>query len=105
MADDEPKRGSNWSEAEKVSFDFHSHFEQKLTAIQYQLLLRIVYSQLPEGKGVDWTKIKMPGRTSRAMKGQWGKIVQSFGPLAKSPPPVDEVPKEKKRKATGITYH
>ncbi|TDZ25783.1 hypothetical protein Cob_v000799 [Colletotrichum orbiculare MAFF 240422] len=43
-------------------------------AERYGLLLRIVKNALPEGKGPDWKTLTMPGRTTKALKHQWGQI-------------------------------
>ncbi|KAF9881807.1 hypothetical protein CkaCkLH20_00953 [Colletotrichum karsti] len=50
-------RAGGWTEGERL-----------------QLLLRIIASILPDGKGVEWKKIEMEGRTLKAMQGQWTAI-------------------------------
>ncbi|GKT48644.1 uncharacterized protein ColSpa_08825 [Colletotrichum spaethianum] len=41
---------------------------------RFQLVLRVLATHLPDGKGVDWKSINMPNRTLKAMQGQWTSI-------------------------------
>ncbi|KZL88355.1 hypothetical protein CI238_11709 [Colletotrichum incanum] len=75
---------------------------------RFQLVLRVLATQLPEGKGVDWKSIAMPNRTLKAMQGQWTSIVAQMRDLntdggSEAPAPKTKTPRKKaapKKKAT-----
>ncbi|KAF4823709.1 hypothetical protein CGCSCA5_v001381 [Colletotrichum siamense] len=46
-----------------------------------QLLLRVLASVLPEGKGVDWKNVNMPGRTQKALQHQWTTVLAQIRDL------------------------
>ncbi|KAH7328219.1 hypothetical protein B0I35DRAFT_12210 [Stachybotrys elegans] len=39
-----------------------------------QFLLRIIGQLAPQGKGIDWKRIQMPGRTTKSLQMMWTKI-------------------------------
>ncbi|KAL0944361.1 uncharacterized protein CTRU02_202248 [Colletotrichum truncatum] len=45
------------------------------------LMMRILASLLPDGKGVEWKNINMPGRTVKAMQNQWTTILAQMREL------------------------
>lgn len=49
--------------------------------LQSQLLLRVLASVLPEGKGVDWKNVNMPGRTQKALQHQWTTVLAQIRDL------------------------
>lgn len=44
-------------------------------------MLRVLSTLLPDGKGVEWKNISMPGRTLKAIQGQWTAIVKEMRDL------------------------
>lgn len=50
--------------------------------IQFQFLLRIV-AQLKEesGRSISWTKLNMPGRTTKSLQNMWTKIQKDIAAL------------------------
>ncbi|KAK1729554.1 hypothetical protein CaCOL14_007713 [Colletotrichum acutatum] len=44
-------------------------------AERFQLVLRVLATVLPDGKGVDWKNVNMEGRTLKALQGQWTAII------------------------------
>lgn len=43
-------------------------------AAKFQLLLRIVAQLREDGKSINWTKVNMPGRTTKSLQNMWTKI-------------------------------
>ncbi|KAL6860095.1 hypothetical protein ACO1O0_004120 [Amphichorda felina] len=66
----EGKSGA-WTEAAKA-----------LMRTQFQFLLRIV-AQLKEdsGRSISWTKLNMPGRTTKSLQNMWTKIQKDIAAL------------------------
>lgn len=44
-------------------------------------MLRVLATLLTDGKGVEWRKIEMEGRTLKAMQGQWTSILSQIRDL------------------------
>ncbi|KAM0563239.1 hypothetical protein ACHAPJ_000957 [Fusarium lateritium] len=39
--------------------------------VKIELLLRIISQMKPDGKGINWSEINMPGRTVKSLQNQW----------------------------------
>ncbi|GJC79191.1 hypothetical protein ColLi_02029 [Colletotrichum liriopes] len=67
---------------------------------RFQLVLRVLATQLSDGKGVDWKSINMPNRTLKAMQGQWTSILAQMRELntidgGDAPAPKAKTPRKK----------
>ncbi|KAK2032406.1 hypothetical protein LX32DRAFT_650022 [Colletotrichum zoysiae] len=71
-------------------------------AERFQLVLRVLATVLPDGRGVDWKNIQMSGRTLKALQGQWTSITAQMRDLNTEDGGDAPVPKAKtpRKKAT-----
>ncbi|KAM5348109.1 hypothetical protein ACJ41O_007933 [Fusarium nematophilum] len=78
MCDSEPSGKANaWTEEAKVSADALTPFSCPFTQQepkQNEFLLRIIMQLKPEGKGINWGSIQMPGRTVKSLQNQWTAV-------------------------------
>lgn len=42
--------------------------------LQNEFLLRIIMQLKPEGKGINWSEVQMPGRTVKSLQNQWTAV-------------------------------
>lgn len=52
-----------------------------LTTTQVQFLLRIIAQYRADGKAISWSKIHMPGRTTKGLQNMWTKINKTIDEL------------------------
>lgn len=75
-------RALPWTEEAKVN---NSHpltvTLTHLTSGQVQFLLRIISQYRSEGKSISWSKIEMPGRTTKGLQNMWTKINKTIDEL------------------------
>ncbi|KAM0431959.1 hypothetical protein ACHAPT_005214 [Fusarium lateritium] len=45
-----------------------------LNVLQNEFLLRIIMQLKPDGKGINWSEIQMPGRTVKSLQNQWTSV-------------------------------
>ncbi|KAK2063494.1 hypothetical protein LY76DRAFT_632593 [Colletotrichum caudatum] len=48
---------------------------------RFQLVLRVLATVLTDGRGVEWKHVQMPGRTLKALQGQWTSIIAQMRDL------------------------
>ncbi|KFA67750.1 hypothetical protein S40285_00946 [Stachybotrys chlorohalonatus IBT 40285] len=48
---------------------------------KYQFLLRVVAQLKEDGKSINWSRINMPGRTTKSLQNMWTKINKSVSEL------------------------
>ncbi|KAK1699856.1 hypothetical protein BDP55DRAFT_723491 [Colletotrichum godetiae] len=77
-------------------------------AARFQLVLRVLATVLPEGKGVEWKNVSMEGRTTKALQGQWTAIVAQMrelntGENGEAPAPKPKTPRKTAAKKKAVT--
>lgn len=73
-----------WTEEAKVSDPsvlFFSLFSLSYFRKQYQFLLRIVAQFKEDGKQINWSRVGMPGRTTKSLQNMWTKINKQVNDL------------------------
>ncbi|KAK1641017.1 hypothetical protein BDP81DRAFT_504309 [Colletotrichum phormii] len=76
-------------------------------AARFQLVLRVLATVLPEGKGVEWKNVSMEGRTTKALQGQWTAIVAQMrelntGENGEAPAPKPKTPRKTAAKKKAV---
>lgn len=86
MSDTEKGEGKvlPWTEEAKVSDLFCAdplHALSNMPPKQYQFLLRIVAQFKEDGKQINWSRVVMPGRTTKSLQNMWTKINKAVSDL------------------------
>ncbi|KAK1506821.1 hypothetical protein CTAM01_03153 [Colletotrichum tamarilloi] len=71
-------------------------------AERFQLVLRVLATVLPDGKGVDWKNVNMEGRTLKALQGQWTAIIAQMREINTGENGEAAAPKQKTPRKTAV---
>lgn len=75
-----------------------------ITFFQYQFLLRVVAQLKEDGKSINWSRINMPGRTTKSLQNMWTKINKSVSELEEAQDGKSPA-KPKKLSTRKYTFH
>ncbi|RMJ17899.1 hypothetical protein BHE90_004261 [Fusarium euwallaceae] len=65
-----------------------------------EFLLRIIMQLKPEGKGINWSEIQMPGRTVKSLQNQWTAVNKKIDAIRQQQQDGGDAPSVPVKKAT-----